>query len=484
MIKPLKWKAELTLLDSDEVAVIHLASLRILDEVGVVMPLGEERYELLESKGAKVDRDTGRVRFSAPTIADALESAPTSYTLYARDPNHNLPLDGRHGYLCLDGTGLKVLDIDTGELRSSCFSDLEDAARVADNLPQVAFLWPCISAQDKPPALQPLYELFALLKNSSKHIQAMTAVNPMTAAGSVAMAAAVVGGRDRLRATPIISNFQCSISPLSYDGDALEAALIFAEAGVPVGFLNMQIGCATAPATLAGNIAMGNAEILAGITFLQCFHPGAPTFYGSCATMMELRTGGVTAGGPEDFALQVASVQMAKYYGLPCNIGTFATGAKQSGWQAGLENALSGAVSQFCHADMMCGAGLTNGATVFSFEQLLMDCEIYDMVRHVAQGITVNADTLALEAITRVGPRNHFMTDPHTRKHLRSIWQPTIIDRTPYDDWKAGGGRTSVERARARAREILKTHHPAPLPNEREVKAILNEYAASNASDA
>ncbi len=142
----------------------------------------------------------------------------------------------------------------------------------------------------------------------------MTAVDALNARGTVEIAAEVVGGREALRAWSIVSNFLCSVSPLTYNKDSLDAAFIFGEVGVPTGFLCMPIGCATAPATVAGSAAQANAEVLAGMALFQLFYPGAPTFYGSSATMMELRSGGITSGGPEDFLLQATAHQMARFY--------------------------------------------------------------------------------------------------------------------------------------------------------------------------
>jgi trimethylamine--corrinoid protein Co-methyltransferase len=471
------YRTRLDLLTPEETERIHKASLHILEHTGVLMPHPRAR-EALAERGAKVNRDSGRVRFPPDLVEDSLRRAPQTFTLCARDPGRDLPLDGNHGYLTLDGSGLQVIDLSSGRARKSTRKDLEEATLVADYMEQIAFLWPVISAQDCPPEVQPLHELAAQLINSSKHVQAMTAVNGDTARGSVEVAALVAGGRRELKERPIISNFQCSISPLAYDGAGLEAALVFAEAGIPVGFLTMQIGCSTAPATLAGNLAQGNAEILAGITFLQSVYPGAPTFYGSCATVMELKSGGVACGGPEDFFLQAASAQMARYYRLPSNIGTFATGAKTAGWHAGVENAASGAASIFAGAEMMCGAGLLNGARIFSFEQLLMDCEIFEILRRTAAGIEINDHTLALETIAGVGPGNHFMTQEHTIAHLREIWQPNVIDRSPYEKWAASGGKEEGQTAREKAAWILENHRPEPLPDgmEEEIEVLLRSF--------
>jgi len=439
VIKPVKWKTRLELLSADEVRAIHEASLRIMERTGLEMPLSKERQAQACDLGLIVDADTHRVRFPPKVVETALKQAPHGYALCARNPENDLVLDGSRGYLSLDGSGTDVLDLETGEVRPSTKADLEAAARVSDALPQISFLWPAVSARDCIARIQPLYELEALLTQSSKHVQAMTAVDALNARGTVEIAAEVAGGREALRQRPIISSFQCSVSPLAYDASALEAAFVFGEAGIPTGFMNMTIGAGTAPATVAGNAAVANAEVLAGMVLFELFYPGVPTFYGSCATMMELHSGGVTAGGPEDVLLQAVGCQMARFYGVPSGIGTFATGAKTNEWHAGVDNALSGAVSQFAGADMMCGAGLLNGARIFSFEQLKMDCEIYDMLRAVVQGFQVNEETLAVDAIHATGPRSHFMKAKHTKAHMREVWQPSVIDRAPWDDGSRKG---------------------------------------------
>jgi len=318
-----------------------------------------------------------------------------------------------------------------------------------------------------------------MLTQSSKHVQAMTAVDALNARGTIEQAAEVAGGRSTLRQRPIISNFQCSVSPLAYEAGALEAAFIFGEAGIPTGFMNMTIGAGTAPATVAGNAVLANAEVLAGIVLFELFFPGVPTFYGSCATTMELSSGGVTCGGPEDFLLQAVGCQMAHFYGVPANIGTFATGTKVSDWQAGVDNAVSGAISQLAGADMMCGAGLLNGARIFSFEQLLLDCETYDLLRAVSQGFEIDEETLAVDVIHNVGPHNHFLKTKHTKAHMRAVWQPTLLDRTPWTEWISKGRPSANDNAREKARSILATHQSEPLPGADRIHQIISDYERS-----
>ncbi|MDL2298950.1 trimethylamine methyltransferase family protein, partial [Synergistaceae bacterium OttesenSCG-928-D05] len=451
------------ILSPEDLRRVDATSQSILAKTGLRIPLDEARLKQTEKLGLEVDFAEKRVRFPAGSIPELLAKAPRTYTLCARDPKYDLPLNGKKGYLCLDGSGTHILDPYTGEVRPSTKRDLEEATRAADALRQIAFLWPCLSAWDTPDAAQPLHELDAMLNNSSKHAQTMTAVTKETAQGSVDIAALVTGGYDALYERPIISSFQCSTSPLSYDPTSIEAAFVYAEYGIPCGFLDMTIGCGTAPASVAGNLVQGNAEVIGGIALLQLFFPGAKTFYGSCATVMELKTGGVAGGGPEDVLLQAATAQMARHYNVPSMAGTFATGAKRADWHAGVENTLSGVVSTISGAEMMCGAGMLHGATIFSFEQLVKDCEIFDICCRFTDGIRIDDDTLAEETIAEVGPGGSYLTDDHTLRHMYGQWAPSVFDRTPRDAQQEGETSGTDIKARRKAMDILASHTPAEL---------------------
>jgi trimethylamine:corrinoid methyltransferase-like protein len=479
MIRPVRWKTRHELISRSEVQAIHDASLRVMERTGLEMPLSKTRREQAQDLGLKIDQELQRIYFPPAIVEAAIRQAPHRYTLCARNPDNDLLIDGTHGYLALDGSGTDVLDLDTGEVRPSTRADLEAAVRLADALPQIALLWPAISARDCAASVQPLYELESMLTQSSKHAQAMTAVDALNARGTIDIAAEVAGGRAALRQRPIISNFQCSVSPLAYDANALEAAFVFGEAGIPTGFMDMTIGAGTAPATVAGNAVLANAEVLAGMALFELFFPGVPTFYGSCATTMELRSGSVTCGGPEDYLLQAVGCQMAHFYGVPASIGTFATGAKVSDWQAGVDNAVSGALSQLAGADMMCGAGLLNAARIFSFEQLLLDCETFDLLRAVSQGFVIDEETLAVDVIHSVGPRNHFLKTKHTKAHMRAVWQPTLLDRTPWTEWINKGRPSANDNAREKVRALRASHRPEPLPCAGRIHEIIADYERS-----
>jgi trimethylamine--corrinoid protein Co-methyltransferase len=290
------------------------------------------------------------------------------------------------------------------------------------------------------------------------------------------MAAAVSGGHDELRRRPLLSLIACPVDPLGNDAVSLEAGLVCAAAGAPCGFLSLTLGCGTAPASLAGNLVVNAAAVLADLVLLELASPGAPVFFAGAPSVMDLRSGGYTGGGPEDDVLAAAATQLGRSFGLPVNMGTMATGAKEPGWQAAVDDALSTAASVLAGADMMSGCGLLDGSRTLSYPHLVMETEVYRIVRRLAEGVTVDTETLALDVIDRVGPGGTFLADRHTRRHAPDIWRPRVWDRTPYDAWAEGGRRGAAEAAADIAAGILAGHRPEPLPTG--VAAALDELVA------
>jgi trimethylamine--corrinoid protein Co-methyltransferase len=451
----------LNILSAEDVKRIHAATLEVIETVGVRFP-SHTALDIWQANGAQVDRQTMIVKAAGHVIERALKTAPPVYTLAARDPSQDLPLDGKHVYLGTDGCGVEVLDVFTGERRRSCLQDLAEIARVADSLEEIAFHWVPVSAQDRPPETRALHELAAIWENSTKHVQTESIVTEREARAAIDMAAAIAGGRDELRKRPVLSIMQCTTSPLGHDGGSLDAGLAAAEAGLPVGYMTMASCVSNAPATLAGNLVVGNAEVISALALMQLAYPGAPVYYAAAQTTMDLRTGAYTGGGPEDFLFGAATNALADFYNVPLSMGSFATGAKEPNWQAGIENSLSTFMASIVVSDMLLGVGLLHGSRIWSYEQMLMDCEIYSIVHKMLDGIAVDDETLALDAIRAVGPAGNFLAQKHTKKHMRELWQPRFMDRRPYNVWeeKRDGAR---DWARQKAQDILKNHQPDPL---------------------
>ena len=454
-------KLQLNILTPQEVEKIHSSTLWIIEKVGVRFP-SKRALKIWADHGAEIDAEKMVVRAKPELIEKALKSCPPVYPLAARDPAQDLPLDGNHVFVGTDGCGVEVLDIQSGTRRTSCLQDVRDIARIADATEEIGFHWVPVSAQDRPPETRSLHEIQAIWENSTKHVQTESIYTEREARAAVEMAALLVGGKDKLRARPVLSLMQCSASPLGHDGGSLDAALVAAEYGLPTGFMTMAANLTTGPATLAGNLAVGNAEVIAGAALIQLAFPGAPVFYAAAQTASDLRTGAYTGGGPEDFLYGAATNVLSDFYHIPLSMGSFATGAKEPNWQAGIENTLSTFMACISMSDMLLGVGLLHGSRIWSFSEMMMDCEIFSTIHKTLQGIVVDDETLALDTIAAVGSGGNFLTQKHTLKHMRDIFLPQFMDRRPYTEWE-----TKKDDARdwalAKARKTLETHQPDPL---------------------
>jgi trimethylamine--corrinoid protein Co-methyltransferase len=465
-IAPIPCRRRWRVLADEDVGRLEDGVMRTLAEVGVRFPLARA-LDVLERGGCRVDRTSQVAHLPEAVVRAALEAAPKAPLLAARDPRCDVVLDGRHSYLSNDGCGVWVLDAATGERRRSTLADVAESARFVDAVPEVGFCWgPIVTAEDVPRETRPLHELEAVFANTSKHFQAVDVVGAETTRRAVEMARTVAGGAEELRRRPLMSLIACPIDPLGNDAVSLEAALVAAEAGMPVGFLSLTLACASAPASLAGNLVVNFAAVVAGLVLVQLAYPGAPCFMAGAPSVMDLKTGGYTGGSPEDYVLAAAGTQMAHHFGFAVNMGTMASGAKEPGWQAAVDDAFSTQASVAAGAEMMSGCGLLDGSTTLSYAHLLMEVEVYRIVAHMAGGIEVNDETLALDAIRAVGHGGTYLTEKHTRRHLGEIWRPGVWDRTAYDAWLTGGRHGALQNAEEQAREILRTHAPDPLPED------------------
>jgi trimethylamine--corrinoid protein Co-methyltransferase len=473
------WTVEV--LTEDQVERIHVATLRILDQVGLQVR-SESVLAELAAAGAKVDEATMRARFPSAMVEECLALVPPTFLMAARDPALDLPIDGSAGFLSGDGTSAFVVDLETGLRRPSNLQDLVDTTRVVDAVPEVGYLWPTVAPADVPPHAQAVHITRAMLGNSTKHVQHNETYSRRDAQAVLEMVRAVTGGDRALRERPIVSTYQCCISPLVYDKGPIEAAIEFARGGLPSGFISMGIPCATAPSTLAGTLVSMNAEMVGGMTIVEALAPGTPTFCGPYPTFMDLRTGGYRQDwGPEDTLLKLAFAQLAHRYRVPINILSLDTGAKTQDWQAGVQHAVSlMAVAAAGRAEMITGTGTLHGAAVYDNVNVILDAELFDAICTILEGIPVSEETLALEAIAEVGAGSDFLSHPHTLRHLRELWTPRTSGRETWEAWEEAGRPDPRVRAREEVRRILADHHPEPLPEDvdRELVRIIEARTA------
>jgi len=474
-------RAQLTVLSSDEIASIQSASYQTLERGGIKV-LSERALKVFDEAGVRIDHETQRAFLEESLVKEAIQKAPKEFTLAARDPKHDLKLPAeRHTFLASDGFPSKVLDLDTHKVRDATLGDTRDFVRLSDALPGIDFIWPSVTGRDAPIEMQFLETFLIALRTSAKHVQ-YQATNPREAQQEIELAASIAGGGEELRRRPIISAVQTIVGPLQLDLKNIEAVMEFARAGVPVVAYSMAVPGATAPVTLAGTLAVGNAETLASLTLCQLVNPGAPVIYTQDSSPLDMKTGSWASGSPEQALVAAGSAQLGHALGLPVLTGAFSTTAKVPEFQTAFEKCFTN-LAVLAGVDLIPGAGGLNCSSYLSLLQLLMDAEIFAAVRRGRRGIEVEPDSLALETILKVGPGKQYIGERHTLQHFRAaLWYPEITDRTSLDQWEKTGGLEMPRRARARLDKILADHQPAPIEPaiDAQLSALMQQFAKEN----
>jgi trimethylamine--corrinoid protein Co-methyltransferase len=468
-LQPIVPAYRLRILSDEQLANLKSATLEILAEVGVHCP-SEVALAIYAEHGAQVNAESQIVRLPPGVVLGAMSHAPRFYTMGARSPAHDLKLDGTAMFCATDGCGVETIDFETRQRRSSVKEDVADMARVADYLSSIGFYWPIVSAQDKG-ATAPLHELEASFANTVKHIQTETVMGAPAARYAVEMAQVIAGNGATMRERPPLSSLICTIAPLAQDVGGMESALVFAQAGLPVGFMSMANTGSTAPATLAGTIAVADAEIVAAMALIQMAYPGAPVYHSMMPGIMHPRTGAYLGSAWEGELLTVVGVELAHMWGVPTLAGVFGTDAQVPGWEQAAESAACLMLLALCGADTGSGMGLLEGCTLLFPEAIVLDTDIYHRVRIDVAGFDTSPEALALDVIREVGPRGHFLRQRHTRTHLRRRQFSDLVAQPAAD----GGYRDPTEVAREKVGWILANHHPEPLAEaqQAELKRIL-----------
>ena len=457
LLQPLVPSYHLRILSDEQLADFKSATLEILEEIGIHCP-SRKALSIYAEHGAQVDFENQIVRLPPEVVFEAMSHAPRFYTMGARSEAHDLKLDGTAMYVATDGSGVETIDFETGQRRSSVKDDVARMARVADYISSLSFYWPIVSAMDHPNTA-PLHELDASFNNTVKHVQTETVMEEKPGRYAVEMAKVIAGDETTMRERPPLSLLVCTITPLAQDVGGMESALVFAEAGLPVGFMSMATAGSTAPATVAGTIAVGDAEIVAAMALIQMAYPGAPTYHSLMPGIMHPRTGAFlgSAAWEADLFYPVG-VELAHMWGVPTLAGV-GSGAATSGWESALGIASGMLLCALCGAETGSGLGLREACTLLSPEALVLDTDIHHIVRIEAAGLDTSREALSLDVVKAVGPRGHFLSQRHTRRHMRKL-EFSELTAQP----KEGGGyRDPIEVAREKTEWILKHHHPEPL---------------------
>jgi trimethylamine--corrinoid protein Co-methyltransferase len=457
LLQPIRPRQQFHILDEGQIQTLANGTLEILAETGVHCP-SEKCLKIYADHSAEVDFEKQIVRIAPDLVQASLKSAPRYYTMGARFPAHDIELAKGGLYCATDGCGVETIDFTTRERRASRKEDVATMARVADALSSIGFYWPIVSAADHP-STAPLHELDASFNNTLKHVQSETVMGEELGRYAVEMARIIAGDEETMRKRPPLSLLVCCIAPLGQDKEGMESALLFAEAGLPVGFMSMANVGSTGPATLAGTVVAGDAEIVSALVLIQMVYPGAPVFHSFMPGIMHPRTGAYLATAWEGTLLYPIGVEMAHHWGVPTLAGIFATDGRVPGWQSAGDAASSLMLCALAGAETGSGLGLLESCNLLYPESILLDSDIYHRTRIEAAGLDTSPAALALDVIKDVGPRGLFLKHRHTRENLRHRQFSELTGQA------GGSGKMHdpVEVAREKVKSIIRDHHPEPL---------------------
>jgi trimethylamine--corrinoid protein Co-methyltransferase len=460
--------ARLRFLEKEEEELIDQQSIECLETIGVKVK-SEGVLNILDEAGATVDQRTQVARLPESMVRDALGSALKEITLYGRESKNDLTIPVTSWpYVGTSGLATYIIDIETGERRNSTVKDIADCVRLADALDGVDFVQTCTTATEVPEQTHGLHELWTALQNTTKHVHGVEIFDAEDARKQVELGALVAGSKEDLDKRPRFSVIHCSIAPLTFERDAVEALVEFAKAGVPVTTMTMSLSGGTAPVTLAGTLVNANSENLASFVIGQAARKGARTIYCSSSTPVSMSTGMINYQSANQPLIAAGLAQMARRYGLPCMVGDWGLNdTPDPGFPHSFSETMGIAISTMTGSDMQGGVGALDNAKGTALEQEVIDAYVWENVRKQMTAFEITKETVALDVLREVGHGNTFLTHIHTARNFRK----EIIQRDKEKArFEATLSRSMVPEAKEIARRLLREHQ-VPRLDDSVVKA-------------
>ncbi|GAB4275355.1 MAG: glycine betaine--corrinoid protein methyltransferase [Deferrisomatales bacterium] len=438
---------------AQEIGRIHDAAMELLREPGIAFN-DAEALEIFRKHGKKVDGKV--VRLEEADVRAALEAAPARFTIHARNPARDVAVGG-DDYVFAPGYGAPFLMTPEGIQREATLDDYDRLCKLIQTSPYLdmnGFMM--VEPSDVPSATAHLDMLFSNIVLCDKAFMG-SPVSRQGAVDALEMAGIVWGGKEKLRNHPVTISLINSLSPLQFSEEMAGSLIELARYGQPCIVAALIMAGSSGPVTLAGVLALQNAEILAGITLAQLVNPGTPVVYGSTSSAMDMRSGALAIGAPEYPMFVSAAAQMARFYGLPCRSGGSLTDSQLPDAQAGLESALALSTAVRSGVNFILhSAGILGSYIAMSVEKFLLDEELCGMVRKMTSPVTVTEDTIDVAMIRDAGIGGEYLTQPKTFELCRTeFFLPTLANRMNYEAWKAEGALDAAARATRLAEERL-----------------------------
>ncbi|MGB3388872.1 MAG: trimethylamine methyltransferase family protein [Pseudaminobacter sp.] len=451
------------IVSDDELESIHLASLRVLKEIGVEV-LHDEARAIMKQHGADVRDGSERVRFDGDMIMELMASCPAEFTLHARNPEHNVRFGGNNIIFAQMGSAPNCSDMDGGR-RPGNQTDFRNFLKLAQmhNILNTTGGYP-VEPVDIHPSVRHLECIrdFVTFTDKAFHIYSLGKERNTDGIEIARIARGI--SREQLQDEPSVYTIINTNSPLKLDIPMMEGIIQMSGNGQIVIVTPFTLAGAMAPVTVAGALVQQNAEALAGISFTQMVKKGAPVGYGGFTSNVDMKSGAPAFGTPEYMKAQLVGGQLARRYNVPyrtSNVCAANTVDAQAAYESvfSLWGAIQGGGNFMLHS-----AGWLEGGLRCSYEKMILDIDLLQMVAEFLTPLDLSEDALAVEAIRSVGPGGHFFGTQHTQdRYKTAFYSPIISDWRNYETWMEAGGPTAMERANRIWKERLATYEKPPL---------------------
>ena len=440
----------------DELEAIHLASLRVLSETGVDFLDDTSRRQLADA-GCAVDGD--RVRFDPELVQQLVATAPAEFTLHAPNPERDLHIGGD----VITYTSVASPPFVTGlgrDRRDGNRDDYRDLLKLGQVLNAVHTVagYP-VEPMDLHPSVRHLHATHDMLTLSDK-VPFVYSLSRQRNLDAIEMTRIARGVDDTtLQGQPSLYSVINASTPLRYDTVMLHGIQEMSARNQCIVITPFTLAGAMAPVTVAGALVLQNAEALAGIAYTQVVRPGAPVIYGGFTSNVDMRSGAPAFGTPEYWQACLVGGQLARRYNVPyrsSNVNASNSVDSQSATESTIAvwGAVMGGVNLLLH-----GAGWLEGGLLTSFEKMVIDADLLNMVTAMLQPVTIDDAALAVEAIAEVGPAGHFFGTQHTQdRYETEPFQPMVSSWANFEMWDEAGRVESHQRAETLARTLIDAH--------------------------
>jgi len=461
-------------LTKEELGLIHDTSMEILADVGVRFN-SSEVIEIFQRHGFRIDGK--QVFMTENDVRRALETAPSHFTVRARNPAYNVSI-GEDDFVFLPTGGAPNVVTATGELRPATLADYHNCCRLvqtSDQLDMNGML--TVQPTDIPAHLAHLDMVYANIVLCDKAYLG-SAMTRRAATDSLEMAAIAWGGKENMARQPVMVTIVHSMSPLKYSAEEAESIIEMARWGQPLVITNMVMAGSSGPISLPGLLALANAEILAGLVLAQLAAPGLPVVYGSVSAPADMRTIISAVGAPEAVALASAIIQIARYYKLPCRTGGMLTNSHCLDAQAAAEGTLMMATAVRNGANFIYQAcGQLGSYISMSFEKWLLDEEVCRTLRRTLTAMDINVASIDVDTIKSLGSDGNYLIHETTFKHCRNLYQPKLFTRDDHQRWWENGAKSVFDVAAEMLPKRLAEYKQPPI--DEGLAQALREFVAS-----